>query len=217
MNFKELKELVANGESSTLEFKRKISSNQKIAKEITAFANTLGGTLLIGVDDDKAIIGVDSEKEVVDAIILTCQFFIIPAIEPQIDIININKKNLDVIAVFISKGKVRPYRCIENPDDKNSEKTVYIRVGENSLIASREMSKLLSYQNEDSPPLSISISDREKRLFSYLDNYQRITVKEFAKLVNIAPRRAQNILIKLVRAGIVQIHIDTSHDFFTLV
>ena len=62
MRRSELKELIAEGESTTLEFKRKFTSPEKIAKEIAAFANTKGGYLLIGVDDDKRIYGVKSDR-----------------------------------------------------------------------------------------------------------------------------------------------------------
>ncbi|MEQ8573732.1 MAG: ATP-binding protein, partial [Fulvivirga sp.] len=51
MTFQELKRLVSQGESETLEFKRKVAHPEKIVKEIVAFANTKGGKLLIGVSD----------------------------------------------------------------------------------------------------------------------------------------------------------------------
>src|SRR5690349_21902170 len=57
--FEQLQILVAQGESQYLEFKRKVSEGgEKIVRELIAFANTSGGTLLIGVGDDKTIPGV---------------------------------------------------------------------------------------------------------------------------------------------------------------
>ena len=53
MRRSQLKEMILSGESTTVEFKRKFTSPEKIAKELTSFANTKGGYLLIGVDDDK--------------------------------------------------------------------------------------------------------------------------------------------------------------------
>ena len=44
--------LIEDGESETVEFKRKFSTSRKIAKEMIAFANTKGGYILFGVDDD---------------------------------------------------------------------------------------------------------------------------------------------------------------------
>ena len=54
----QLRRLVSQGEGQHLEFKRKASFPEKIVRELIAFANTEGGTLLIGVDDDKSIPGV---------------------------------------------------------------------------------------------------------------------------------------------------------------
>ena len=51
MNFREIKAMVKAGENDFLEFKRKVRFPEKIVKEIVAFANTSGGTLLLGVED----------------------------------------------------------------------------------------------------------------------------------------------------------------------
>jgi predicted HTH transcriptional regulator len=63
MSLRDLKNLIRSGEGLTLEFKRAISSPEKIAREIAAFANTHGGHLVIGVDDDHTITGVESYHE----------------------------------------------------------------------------------------------------------------------------------------------------------
>jgi predicted HTH transcriptional regulator len=63
MRYRELLELIEEGENIQCEFKRKFSTSEKIAREMIAFANTKGGYLLFGVDDDKKIVGVESEKE----------------------------------------------------------------------------------------------------------------------------------------------------------
>ena len=61
-------ELVAEGENERTEFKRLVHSQCKIAKPITAFANSSGGIILIGVDDDKRIVGIHSEKETLEIV-----------------------------------------------------------------------------------------------------------------------------------------------------
>lgn len=214
MRPKELLDMIAKGESSTLEFKRKISSLEKIAKEISAFANTIGGFLLIGVDDDGYIKGVPSEKSTVDLLETACEFYIEPPVEPQIDIIELYGQ--DVIVCYIPESLHKPHTVV-NQDEKHASPLVYIRVGEKSLIASREMKRVLAVTNPDSKPLRIVIGEKEKRLFRYLEKNERATVKDFARLVNISNRRAERLLVRLVKAGVLQIHIDTAHDYFTLV
>jgi predicted HTH transcriptional regulator len=58
-----LRKLILQGEGATLDFKKTITSNEKIAKSLVAFANNKGGKLLIGVADDGTIKGVKSEDE----------------------------------------------------------------------------------------------------------------------------------------------------------
>jgi predicted HTH transcriptional regulator len=215
MHTDKIKELIVAGESSTVEFKRKISSPEKIAREISAFANTIGGFLLLGVDDDGKVVGVESEKGDYDMIQHICEFYVDPPVTPEIEIANINHK--DIIVVYIDESNIKPHKIIENEIDKESERRAYIRVGDKSLIASKEMSRVLAGQNADSKPLKLSIGDKEKRLFDYLDKKEKATVKDFARLVNISERRASRLMVRLVKAGVLQIHVDNNADFFTLV
>src|SRR3954462_3418360 len=77
----ELYDLIESGEGSDVEFKRRFSSPEKIAKEIIAFANTKGGYILFGVDDDGSLVGVRSEKSELDEIEHATQFLIDPPAE----------------------------------------------------------------------------------------------------------------------------------------
>jgi len=52
-------ELFAFPEGKTLEFKQDISSPKPILKSLVAFANTAGGRLVIGIADDKQLVGVE--------------------------------------------------------------------------------------------------------------------------------------------------------------
>jgi predicted HTH transcriptional regulator len=74
MTLYELHEIIEGGESSTVEFKRKFTEPEKIAKEMIAFANTKGGRLLFGIDDDKSVVGVESEKGEIEYIDLAAGF-----------------------------------------------------------------------------------------------------------------------------------------------
>jgi predicted HTH transcriptional regulator len=215
MRRQELKELIADGESTTVEFKRKFTSPEKIAKEIAAFANTKGGVLLIGVDDDKRIVGVKSEKEEIAQIEHACTFFIEPIVEPFIEIIEIEFK--DVVVVYVPESDYKPHRINGSPDEKPHEKKVYIRQGEESVTASREMVRILQSRNPDAKPLTLSIGDKERGLFAFIEKNKRATVKDFAALVNISERRAARLLVRLVRAGVLNIHTDSIHDYYTLV
>lgn len=53
-----LQNLISQGEGQTLEFKRSTAEIDKAIQELVSFANTNGGTILIGVSDEGRIIGV---------------------------------------------------------------------------------------------------------------------------------------------------------------
>ncbi|MBM2814320.1 MAG: putative transcriptional regulator [Ignavibacteria bacterium] len=211
----ELKELIAEGESLTLEFKRKVTEKEKFAKEITALANTRGGIILVGVDDDGTIYGIESEKSDIDIVEQICRFEIQPPITPELEIIAV--KNKFVLVLYIDESNEKPHTImIYDNERKNIIRRAYIRMGDKSVIASREMYRYLVSRNRDIP-LTIGIGENEKRLFAYLEKAERITVNDFAGLVNISIRRAERLLIRLVQAGVLHIHNDMQSDYFTLI
>ncbi|CUU02372.1 Putative DNA-binding domain-containing protein [Candidatus Thermokryptus mobilis] len=211
MNLEQLNNLIFEGEGLTVEFKRKVSSPEKIARAMIAFANTHGGVLIFGIDDDGSVVGVDSEKEEVDLIFQAARQHCYPPIEPKIEIFELNGK--DVIVATIEQSQDKPHRLVSSNGDAGK---VFIRLGSQNVVASEEMIKLMKLEN-DNQPLRIMIGEKERRLLNYLDNFKKITVKEFSKLVKISEDEASDILVNLVRVGILKINITGGGDYFTLV
>lgn len=58
-----VKNLINSTENKTLDFKLKVTSTSKIARSLAAMANTKGGILIIGVNDQKKVIGIDLKEE----------------------------------------------------------------------------------------------------------------------------------------------------------
>lgn len=214
MTLYELNEIIENGENSTVEFKRKFTEPEKIAKEMIAFANTRGGKLLFGIDDDKKVVGVESEKGEIEYIDLAAKFFCEPPLSYNIDIMHIYRK--DVIVVNIAESRTKPHRLIENGKEDNDETKVYIRVQDKSVLASKETIKVLKKLNPDSPPQIINLGDKEKVLLEYLSRNERITLREFREMLNLSNRRASRILVNLVRADLIRLHNFEKEDFYTL-
>ncbi len=217
MTYKDVNRLIEDGEGFEVEFKRKVSSPEKIARTLIAFANTKGGHILFGVDDDGSIVGVESEKSEVDLIEQAGTFFCVPEIHPEIDIVPFD--GMDVIVAYVPESANKPHMFTGNVngDAQGGEETrVYIRVNANTVMASKEVARILRSERVDARPMKIEIGENEKRLFKYFETNERITVPEFAKLVNISDRRASRILVALVHAGVVRIHTLEKRDFFTL-
>ncbi len=211
MNLDQLNNLIFEGEGLTVEFKRKVSSPEKIARAMIAFANMHGGVLIFGIDDDGSVVGVDSEKEEIDLILQAAKQHCYPPLEPKIEIFELNGK--DVIVVTIEQSQDKPHHLVSSNGDAGK---VFIRLGSQNVVASEEMIKLMKLEN-DNQPLRITIGEKERRLLNYLDNFKKITVKEFSKLVKISEDEASDILVNLVRVGILKINITGGDDYFTLV
>jgi predicted HTH transcriptional regulator len=209
----ELYNIIEDGENSTVEFKRKFSSPEKIAKEMIAFANSKGGQILFGVDDDRTIVGVESEKGELELIDTAARFYCKPEINYEYEIASIKKK--DVVIVHIPESKNKPHKLLSG--NLEDEIKVYIRYNDKSILASRETINILKGTNPKSHPVKVNFGQIEKSLMKYLEENNRITVKGFKKLVNISERRASRILVTLVRAQIIRHHRVDNNEFFTLV
>jgi len=215
MNCHDIKMLIEEGEGFRLEFKRRISSAEKIARTIISFANTKGGIILFGVDDDGSIIGVESEKSEVALIEVAGHDFIDPPIQTVIEIVPFDGK--DVIVCHIPESTSKPHYFLGPIDRTDGDNTrVYIRVNDKTMMASKEVVNILRDENPESPPLKVMIGENEKRLFQYLDQNERITVRGFGRLVNVSDRRASRMLVRLVRAGAIRIHTHEKEEYFTL-
>ena len=212
MYLTELNKLIEDGENSQTEFKRKFSTPEKIAKEMVAFANTKGGYILFGIDDDRKIVGVESEKEELELINTAARFYCEPEIDYLTEIVYLKKK--DVVVITVNESRNKPVRLISESED---DKKVYIRYNDQSILASKETIGILKYSNPDSKPLQITLGETEKMLLKYLSEHEKITVKGFKKLANISERRASRTLINLVKAEVVRHHRQDKEEFFTLV
>lgn len=208
----ELYKLIEEGEGSNIEFKRKFSTPEKIAKEMIAFANTKGGYILFGVDDDKKIFGVESEKSELELIDTAAKFFCEPEVDYKTEIVPI--RDTDVVVIQVFESRTKPHKLIDE-NDKTSTR-VYIRLNDKSVIASKETVNILKHSNPDSKPMILNLGELEKTLIDYLTDNERITVKEFKKLANISERRASRTLVTLVRAEVIRHHRMDNKEFYTL-
>ena len=212
MTYKDIDRILEQDEGFSLEFKRRVSSPKKIARTLIGLANTKGGMVLFGVDDDKTVVGVGSEKEEIEMILTAAEYHAEPPVATEITIVPYRGK--DVIVVTIRESGLKPHE-LANTDADDEESRVYIRVNDKTVAASKEVVRILRAEQADAPPVRISIGDAERRLFDHLERTDRITVKEYASLINVSARRASRSLIQLVRAGVLRVHTHEKEDYFT--
>lgn len=215
MKYRELKELIDEGENIQCEFKRKFSTPNKIARELIAFANTKGGYVLFGVDDDKQIIGVESEKETAELIKETATLLCEPPLVFSISFVEINGK--EIVVAAIPESSEKPHRIQDYSDQFDINKAIVtIRVNDKSVMASKEMVRLLRANSGKMSLKKYAVGPNEKTVFEYLSKKEKISVRELSNLINISERRASRTLVKMVRANLLMIHTkDNGEEFFT--
>lgn len=203
-----LKRQILEGEGVKLDFKKTITSCEKIAKTMVSFANNVGGRLLIGVLDDGTIKGVKDETEERYMITRAAHFFCRPALDPIFEEIYYDDKT--VLMVDIPESTEKPHYSLA----EDGKWWVYIRVKDKSVLASKVVVDVLR-RGADEKGVLIEYSSKEKALLEHLDKKERITVKEFCTLLNIGRRRAQRILVDLVLSGVLAVHTTEKEEFYT--
>jgi predicted HTH transcriptional regulator len=192
-----LKKLILQGEGTTLDFKKTITSVEKIAKSLVAFANNKGGQLLIGVADDGVIRGVKSEDEERYMITKSAHQYCKPAIEPEFEEIYVDHKL--VLVVKIAASDTKPHYAL----DEQKKWWVYYRVNDKSILASKFIVDVIKKSNDGTANV-IRYTDQEQKLFEFLTKEGRITLKQFSKLTRSSYRQAQTVIVSLILGGVIK-------------
>jgi predicted HTH transcriptional regulator len=186
-----LSRLLAQGEGSRLEFKRTLSSAYRIARTLAAFANTSGGTLLIGVDDSAQVVGILSEYQEVGVLEEAATFLIKPPLSFQYETIT-TPAGL-VLAVNVPVSDERPHTVL----DARVNRTIYVRQGDKSVPTDR----LLPDTDRADPTLLQTPA--VKTLLQFLRKNDSITPARLAQLVNFSEQRANKMLLTLAAQGVL--------------
>lgn len=110
MNNQDIKEFIQNGESLWCEFKREIPKQAgDLGKEMVAFANAEGGVLLIGVEDNGTIIGVDKPNEMMERLSGIANKGCDLRIKPEIGMVSMGE-TVSVVYVSISACPIATYK-----------------------------------------------------------------------------------------------------------
>lgn len=128
----ELRQLIANGENSGVEFKSDQERPERLAKEVVALANFNGGKIVLGVEDDGNVVGIqrgDLERWIMDVVFGRK---VHPMILPFYEEVQIDERRR-VAIVTITQGTTKPYVVRHN-----NREEIYIRVGSTSQHATRE-------------------------------------------------------------------------------
>lgn len=207
MTLREAIQLTRQGEGLHAEFKKKATHPEKIVREVIALANTRGGYLFIGVDDDGTVSGqryIEEEVYVMDKAISELIF---PSLIFSRTILPLNPKK--GVAVYkIDRSDNRPHFLFED-----KKKKAYVRVGDRSIQASREVWEILKRQKEERN-IIFKYGEKENALMKALYEKPTITLKEYMKIANLPIFIASKTLIRLVLANVLQVVPQEKEDHF---
>ena len=127
----ELLEIIANGENSGVEFKRDDIRPEQLAREIVALANFQGGRIILGIEDDGTISGLQ-QKNTQEWVLNVFRDKVFPQIIPFYEELKLDNQHR-VAVITIAPGVSKPYML-----KHNNREEVYIRMGDRSELASRE-------------------------------------------------------------------------------
>lgn len=192
---KHITELIRQGEGQMLDFKYCISDPRKIARSLSAFSNSDGGTLLIGIRDNGSVAGINSDEEyyMIDT---AARLFCSPEVNIKINQHNINGKS--VLEVIVPKAEKRPFKA----KDDDGKWKAYFRQGDQNFLANNVMLQVWR-RSESARGLLIRFENEENILMNYLRNTGSITLSGFKKVASLNSRKAERILSDFILCGII--------------
>ena len=183
--------LIREGEHQQQDFKYRVADACKLAKSVSAFANTDGGRLLIGVRDDGNLSGVRSEEEIYimhQAAYKYCK----PEASIKFDTYHVEGRTI-VIATVPPSSK-RPV-CAQ---DEEGRMRAYIRINDENIVASPVH---LAFWRESQKPQGamITYNDDIRKLLDVMHGQQ--TLNQIVRQSKLSRHKVITLMARLIRFG----------------
>ena len=201
-----IEELIAQGEHQQLDFKFEVSDSRKIARTLSAFANTDGGRLLIGVKDNGTIAGVRSEEEyyMIEA---ASKMYTKPEVPFTATRWNVNGKT--VLEVLIEKGSEKPYLA----PDKDNRFRAFIRVADENILANQIL--VLAWKKSScNDGTLLRVAQPVEMLFDCLKRENEISTNRFCRIAHIRYHEACEILSDLLAMHTLEYFVREKHILY---
>jgi len=205
---KYLRELIAEGEHQELDFKFEINDARKIARTLSAFSNTDGGRLLIGVKDNGRIRGIKSDEEyymVDSAATLYCK----PEVRFKSRNISIEGKH--VLEIYIPPVDSRPVYA----SDETNRWLAYIRVGDQNALAGVIQLQVWKDEKKALGRL-LEFTRKEEILLRYLEEKPGVSLSKIQRDTGYQRKELVELMTKLVRFDVVEMKFEEGMNRFSL-
>lgn len=172
----ELLDKILEGENQYQDFKFKIDDSCKIARTLCAFANTEGGSLLIGVKDNRKIVGCDPQEEL-QMIEIAAKSFCQPEIKFTSKVWQ--EEFRLVLEIIVLKSKQIPHKS----KDDNGRWHPYIRVQDHTTAANKILESVWKEQRKATFSQNI-LNQEDNDLLYIIREEQKITLSQLYKNQN---------------------------------
>lgn len=190
----ELKKRIAEGEGIHLDFKFRIDDQKKIARTLSAFANSEGGSLLIGVKDNGKIAGTNPEEEyymIEGAASLYCN----PPVRFESKVWQ--EEHHLVLEISVPKSKEK-----HKSKDEEGQWKFYHRIDDHTLLANRIVFLLWKFESEgkDRPE---KFTDEVIQLLQAIEREQPVTVSKLFRVTSMNKNKVNETLATLLHWKVI--------------
>lgn len=198
--------LIKEGEHQQQDFKYRVSDARKLARSVSAFANTDGGRLLIGVRDDGHLSGVRSEEEIFmmhQAAYKYCK----P--EPSIKFDTYHVDGRTIVIATVPPSDKKPV-CAEDEDGKSR---AYIRIADENIVAS-PVHLALWRETQKTRGSVMTYDEAVRQLLDAMEGF--LTLNQIVKRSNLPRHQVIALLARLIRFGTAKWEYSDQQFLFSL-
>lgn len=202
-----LSRLISEGEHQQQDFKYRVSDALKLAKSVSAFANTDGGRLLIGVRDDGHLSGVRSEEEIFmmhQAAYRYCR----PEASIKFDTYHVDGRT--IVVATVPPSERRPV-CVV---DEQGERRAYIRIADENIVAS-PVHLAIWREAQRAQGAVMTYTDVVRQLLDAMQA-QRLTLNQLVRRSELPRKKVIALLARLIRFRVAQWEYADQQFYFSL-
>ena len=208
--------LISEGEHQQQDFKYRVADAVKLARSVSAFANTDGGRLLIGVRDDGHLSGVRSEEEIYmmhQAAYRYCR----PEASIKFDTYHVDGRT--IVVATVPRSDRRPVYAL----DDEGQRWAYIRIADENIVASPVHIKI--WRDEQSPRgAAFTYGEADQRLMAAMtiapdaptDQTVWLRLNQIVRRSRLPRPKVITLLARLVRFGLVSWRLEEHQFVFAL-
>lgn len=200
--------MIKIGEGQQLDFKHSVSDARKIARSLVAFANTDGGTLLLGVKDNGKIAGIRSDEEIY-MIETAAHLYCKPEVKFYHNLHTLEGKT--IAEIIVEPSMLKPHSA----PDTNGNFKVFIRKDDENLLANRVLLEVWRLRDKKAE-VNLSYDYNIEQIFKLMKDKKLVQRIDISKLLGISEYKTDNILIKLMLMDIIDIDITAEATWYYL-